>query len=179
MNERTIRILEFDKITAALSEHADSAPGRERCLALRPLTDRSEILLQQQYTKDAIDRYLKNSAVSFGACFDGSKMLSALKVGRGLEADQLLKAAHFLSGCARVKSYGETKETEESDSLTQWFEALVPMRELSERILRSILSENEIADDAFENVLGLAVIGKHGSFAETFARTHGYAFVPN
>ena len=38
---------------------------------------------------------------------------------------------------------------------------------------------NEIADDAFENVLGLAVIGKHGSFAETFARTHGYAFVPN
>lgn len=35
----------------------------------------------------------------------------------------------------------------------------------------------EIADDAFAGTVDLAVIAKRGSFAETYARTHGFAYI--
>ncbi len=142
-----MRLLEFDRITAALAEHADSAPGRERCLNLLPLADRTEILRNQRFTGDAIDRYLKKSEVDFHTNFDGSTMLSALRVGRSLESGILLRAALFLQSVGRIKSYGETEDGQ-TDSLTPYFEALVPLREISDEIRRCILSEDEIADDA-------------------------------
>ncbi|MCR4763986.1 MAG: endonuclease MutS2 [Lachnospiraceae bacterium] len=147
MNERALRILEYDKIVAALAEHADSAPGRTLCLALLPSADRSEILARLCNTRDAIERYLKKSEVSFGSCFDGKEVLQALRLGRSLEAGTLLRTALFLYHVGRIRSYGQSEE-ERQDTLSPYFEALVPMKELSEEIRRCILSESEIADDA-------------------------------
>ncbi len=141
-------MLEFDRITAALAEHADSAPGRKLCLELLPSADREEILCRQRFTKDAIDRLIKKGDISLAAAFDGSELLSALRVGRSLEAGELLRAALFLQSISRMKSYGEIGDDEEPDSLSPYFEALVPMKELSGEIRRCILSEDEIADDA-------------------------------
>ncbi len=147
MNERALRVLEFDKITAALAEHADSAPGREECLRLIPLDDRGEILRLQGFTADAVTRYLKRSDVSFSAVFRGEELLNALRIGQSLDAAALLRTALFLRGVGRIRSYGTGEEAPE-DTLTPYFEALVPMREISDEISRCILSESEIADDA-------------------------------
>ena len=147
MNERALRVLEFDKITTALAEHADSASGREECLRLIPLDDRGEILRLQGFTADAVTRYLKRSDVSFSAVFRGEELLNALRIGQSLDAAALLRTALFLRGVGRIRSYGTGEEAPE-DSLTPYFEALVPMREISDEISRCILSESEIADDA-------------------------------
>ncbi len=149
MDQRTLRLLEYDKITQALAEYADSAPGNRMCRDLLPSAEREEILKNQRFTADAIERYLKKSDVSFGSCFDGTQMLGALRIGRSLDPGSLLKAARFLRNVGRIRSYGENdREDEPADSLTPYFEALVPLREISDAIERSILSEEEIADDA-------------------------------
>lgn len=149
MNDRALRLLEFHRIREILAGYADSAPGREQCLALVPSSDRAEILRSQQFTGDAIARYLKKSEVSFSAAFDAQAVFSALRVGGSLEAGTLLTVARFLREIGRIRSYGESdREDEADDSLTPYFSALVPLREISDEITRCILSEDEIADDA-------------------------------
>ena len=43
MNERALRILEYDKIIALLCAEADSAPGRAQCERLMPMSDIHEV----------------------------------------------------------------------------------------------------------------------------------------
>lgn len=43
MNEKAIRILEYDKIIHLLTEKATSAPGKELCKILKPMTELHKI----------------------------------------------------------------------------------------------------------------------------------------
>ena len=43
MNDKVLNTLEYNKIIAQLSEHADSAPGKALCNNLRPITDLEQI----------------------------------------------------------------------------------------------------------------------------------------
>ena len=56
MNEKSLRILEYDKIIAMLCECATSAPGRKLCAELLPSSDLNEITLAQRETSDACTR---------------------------------------------------------------------------------------------------------------------------
>ena len=56
MNEKSLRILEYDKIIAMLCDCATSAPGRKLCSGLLPSSDLSEITLAQRETTDACTR---------------------------------------------------------------------------------------------------------------------------
>ena len=72
-------------------------------------------------------------------------------MGSALTSGELLKIANMLQNIARVKSYArndQDKDTGNVNSLDTYFEGLSPLTNLSEEILRCILSEDEIADDA-------------------------------
>ena len=153
MNKRALRLLEYDRILELLSEHADSAPGRKLCLELQPSDDREEILRNCAFTSDAIERLLKRSDVSFSQTMDRDRLIPPLGAGRTLEASVLLAAAGFLRCVGRARSFGlnpgeNDRGMEIDDSLTPYFTALVPLREISDEIDRCIISEEEIADDA-------------------------------
>ena len=53
MDEHTLRILEFDKILARLARHTSFSAGRELALALKPSTDRHEVIRRQRITGEA------------------------------------------------------------------------------------------------------------------------------
>ena len=46
MNEKGLKILEYDKILHMLEEKADSAPGKKLCRELQPMTDLSNLFKQ-------------------------------------------------------------------------------------------------------------------------------------
>jgi dsDNA-specific endonuclease/ATPase MutS2 len=50
MKERNIRVLEFDRIAERLAGMAESEPGSERCLDIRPSKDIQQIESLQQQT---------------------------------------------------------------------------------------------------------------------------------
>ena len=50
MNEKALKILEYEKIIQKLTDLAGSAPGKALCRSLAPSTDLSDILRMQRET---------------------------------------------------------------------------------------------------------------------------------
>lgn len=149
MNEKVLKVLEYDKIIEMLVAQAGSDPGRKLCRELLPMTDIDEIGKAQINTADAIARIFQKGSTSFGSNTDVSGYVRALKIGASLDAAALLKIASMLENVARIKSYGRRdKEETPSDSLTDMFEGLEPLTPISREIRRCIISEDEIASDA-------------------------------
>ena len=149
MNKKTFRILEFDKIIEQLATHADSEPGRRLCLRLTPKSDPEKIGILQKQTADALARLLRNGSTSFGNNKDIAFITKHLSIGGSLNSEELLLLAGLLENVARVKHYNRSDRTEEfTDSLTEYFDSLEPLSNLSTEVRRCILGPDEFSDDA-------------------------------
>lgn len=149
MNEKVLRVLEYNKIIDLLSGQATSELGRKVCLALTPSCDLEEINKAQEETKDALSRIFKKGSTSFGGNKDLGFSIKSLEIGSSLSASELLKIASLLENTARIKSYGRNdKDDVPKDSLDEYFDGLEPLTSLSSEIRRCILSEEEISDEA-------------------------------
>ncbi len=101
MNEKVLRTLEYNKIINMLAEKANSDPGRQLCMELKPYTDISVINEAQQQTADALSRLFKKGSTSFGGNKDLGCSLKSLGVGASLSAAELLKIAGMLENVSR------------------------------------------------------------------------------
>ncbi|MBO4807596.1 MAG: endonuclease MutS2 [Lachnospiraceae bacterium] len=153
MNDKVLHTLEYDKIIKLLTDKATSEPGRKLCRELLPMSDLEEIEKAQTETADAFGYILKKGSISFGNNKDIGYSVKSLEIGSTLSIAELLSIAGLLENVERVKKYGE-KDREETpdDSLTEYFEGLSPLSNLSKEIRRCIISEEEIADDASPNL---------------------------
>ena len=149
MNEKALKVLEYEKIIQKLTELAGSAPGKALCRSLVPSAELSEILRMQQETSDAVSMLLRKGSVSFSGVTDMRGSLKRLEVGSSLNIDELLRVCRLLETCSRVKAWsrGETGQEEET-SLSGMFQNLQPLTPLSAEIRRCIPSEEEIDDNA-------------------------------
>ncbi len=149
MNEKALKVLEYEKIIQKLTELAGSAPGKALCRSLVPSAELSEILRMQQETSDAVSMLLRKGSVSFSGVTDMRGSLKRLEVGSSLNIDELLRVCRLLETCLRVKSWarGEAGQ-EQENSLTGMFQSLQPLTPLSAEIRRCIPSEEEIDDNA-------------------------------
>ena len=149
MNERALKTLEYDKIIEQLKRHAGSEMGKALCGQLKPQTDINVIQTMQQETRDALQRIYKKGSLSFNGVPDIRGSLKLLEVGSSLLAGELLKISSVLTATLRVKNYGgKVSEEQPEDSLSERFSLLEPLSVLNNEIMRCILSEEEIADDA-------------------------------
>ncbi len=149
MNEKVLRVLEYDKIIDMLTERATSEQGKRLAAALLPMTDRARIARAQTETADALGRLFRGGSTSFGGNKDLSMCIKSLEVGSVLSVVELLRIAAFLENVNRIKSYGRReREDVPTDSLDVYFDVLEPLTPLANEIRRCILSEEEIADDA-------------------------------
>ncbi len=149
MNEKALRILEYNKITEKLTDCATSPMGRELCRKLLPSTDLGEICQGQMETSDALSRIYAKGSLSFSGLRNIRDSLLRLKVGSSLSITELMHIASLLETALRAKSYGR-RETDDmsTDSLDGFFNAIEPLSPVCREIRRCILSEEEIADDA-------------------------------
>ena len=149
MNERALKTLEYDKIIEQLKKYAGSEMGRSLCGKLKPQTDLEVIKNMQQETRDALQRIYQKGSLSFNGVPDIRGALKLLEVGSSLLAGELLKLSSVLTATLRVKNYGgKVSEEQPEDSLSERFSMLEPLSVLNNEIMRCILSEEEIADDA-------------------------------
>ena len=54
MNEKVMRVVEYNKIIELLASHATSDPGRKLCLSLVPMTDLEDMEKAQSQTGAAL-----------------------------------------------------------------------------------------------------------------------------
>ena len=157
MNEKALRILEFNKITDILAGFAGSEPAKKMCLSLRPSSNRDWVIHAQDETESALKRILKNDRISFGYNIDVRPLLKAASIGRMLSAAELLCISRLLTNVASVIAYNSesdstkgnsAEEQEASDCLEEYFKVLDPLGFLSDEITRCILNDDELNDDA-------------------------------
>lgn len=149
MNEKIIRILEFEKITDTLAGFAGSEPAKNMCSRLRPSSNPEWIEHAQSETEAALKRLFINDRLSFGANKDIREIMKDLKVGRSLSAAELLTIARLLECSDSIKQYGaKDREDTPFDILDDYFLRLDPVPQLSKEIFRCIASPDEINSSA-------------------------------
>ncbi len=155
MNKRTLKVLEYEKILETLSGFAASQGAKRRCLRLKPYKDIVEIEKLQSETRDAMLRISKYGNLSFGGVRDIGESLKMLSIGSPLSMKELLDIAALLENADTAQLYGDKikdSEDKSSDSLTEYFSMLSPLRDISSEIRRCIISDEEMASDASSNL---------------------------
>ena len=149
MNEKALRILEYNKVTELLMNYAHSPMAKSLCKQLKPSTDLIYIKKSGQETFDALSRIYKQGNLTFSGLTDVTPSLKRLEIGASIGAGELLSIARLLEITLHAKSYQSGNERDEiTDSLTSLFQSLSPLSPLCHEIKRCIISEEEISDDA-------------------------------
>ncbi|MEA5013282.1 MAG: endonuclease MutS2 [Candidatus Limiplasma sp.] len=147
MQDRALRVLEFYKIRERLASLAVTEQGAEKCRALRPYEDFSEVRRALDETEEATVMLSFLGGQPLIAYGDVREQVTLAQKGAALGPRALLDVA----GCLRAARAARTalvKEREDTPILTGLASRLTSLPSLEQEISNAILSEEEIADRA-------------------------------
>lgn len=154
MTDRTLRVLEFTKIRDRLAEKALTPMGAEKCRSLVPSQNMSEVLLWQQETEEAnvvLTYFGGHPLISYG---DVRPSLALCDKGATLSPKALLGIAELLRACRAARTSLIT-DRDNTPHLRQRAEGLSSLRNVEQDITDAILSEDEIADRASNELMNI------------------------
>lgn len=157
MKERTMRVLEFTKIRDMLTEKALTPLGAEKCQALVPSTNFQEISEWQEETEEALVVLTYVGGHPMASFSDVRPYLALCDKGATLSPKALLEIATLMRACRTARSALVT-ERDNTPRLKEKASLLGSFRNLEDDITTAILSEDEIADKASNE---LANIRRH------------------
>lgn len=141
------QILEFHKILDMLANLSANDITREKVRAITPTSDLAEARTEMEKTSDALNLSIQFGAPPFHAFQDMRMGLRRAKSGARLSLKDLLEIATVLRQVQSLSDWYDRCAGVES-SLDDLFTQLAPVPFLLEKLDRSILSEEEIADAA-------------------------------
>lgn len=149
MDERVLRVLEFDKIRALLSQGARSEMGRAICDALLPENSLSKVAAMQAETAEAETVYYRIGASPVPEFADVRPALSRARIGAVLSMTELLEIARSLRAARQVRAaLTKGEDAQAQPILFQMSQGLIGYTDIEEDISRCIVSAEEMADSA-------------------------------
>ncbi len=154
MEEKSLHVLEFDKITSRLADGAVCASTRERCLALRPVSDIYEAERMLAQTTEAEGLLLKKGAPPISPIRNAGGAARRAAAGGVLSMGDLLLVAHTLRISRSLLGYiGGEGFAEAYPQITLAAVGLEDDKRLEQSIYGAVLSEEEMADEASTELL--------------------------
>lgn len=151
MDNKSFRVLEFDKIIENLKTKASSSLGLNRIEKLEPSSDFEEVQYRLQETTEAQSILIKRGHINLGGIHDILDKVKRAEIGASLDPGSLLMVADTLRA-ARVLSNSLSGDDEEEDFNYPIIQSLATSlyihREIEDAIYNAIVSEIEIADSA-------------------------------
>ena len=147
ITEKTLTTLEFDKIRLMLADSCATAGAAELAMLLSPCDHIELAKKRQKRTTDAKKLSDAKGMPSFGTVTDITDTCERALKGAVLTPKELLDTAAILRSSRQLLDYVRTNRTFPT-VLDEVFERLIPNRPLEDRISRSIISEDMIADEA-------------------------------
>ncbi len=144
------KTLEFDKITAMLAECAPTDGSRALALRLTPDADTYMIKKRQSMTTDAKNMIAAKGFPSFGYVKDVTDAIERAEKGGSMTTKELLDTASLMASCRRLYDYyfAERNDIGKYQSLNEHFARLVTDKFLENRINKTVIAEDMIADEA-------------------------------
>ncbi|MFQ9918585.1 MAG: hypothetical protein ACLRWQ_21615 [Flavonifractor plautii] len=155
--EKSIQILELPKVLERLAGQAVTQEGKERCLALRPMTDPDDVQRALDETSAAVDMSALRGCPSFSGVKPVARPSSGPTWGARSTPGSCWTSRRC---CGRPAPPGSTVRgtSGRRPASTTCFASLTANRFLEDKITGSIVGEDEIADAASPE---LASIRRH------------------
>lgn len=151
MDNKSFKVLEFDKIIEILKTKASSSLGLNRIEKLEPSSDFEEVKYRLQETTEAQSILIKRGHVNLGGIHDVLDKVKRAEIGASLDPGSLLMVADTLRA-ARVLANSLSGDGEEEDFNYPIIQSLATSlyihREIEDAVYNAIVSEIEIADSA-------------------------------
>ena len=145
--EKSIKLLEFDKIRQMLCSCARTEGARAAALELMPESDLVRVLNMQRRTTDAKRLAAEKGQPAFGGVKDITPHCERAEKGAMLTQRELLDVADILRTSRVLLDYSRTNRRFET-VLDEVFERLLPDKKLEDKIRTAIISEETMADEA-------------------------------
>ncbi len=143
MEQKTLNVLEFNKILEMLKSEATNDLSRRKVDELFPLSDINTIQTLQDELSEGISLLLRKGSPKIAGMKDITSALKRSEIGGVLNTTELLSIAEVLKIARNLLSYYD-----EHSILGYYFDALTENRKIEEAIFSAIISEEEIADSA-------------------------------
>ncbi len=147
ISNKTLSVLEYDKIIDLLASCAPTVGGAELAMRLRPTDDIEAVMRRLEKTSDAKKMILSKGMPAFYTVRDITEQIDRAEKGSVLNTVELIDIARVLT-CARALSEYLLEDKLFDSSLDENFERLIICRSLEDKINRAIISEDMIADEA-------------------------------
>jgi DNA mismatch repair protein MutS2 len=150
MDEKALKLLEFDKILQTVSDLCSCELGKQYASEMVPTGDVATIERLLTETEDGVNCILKRGSAPSAGVKDLRGVLRRAETESVLNNQELLSVKSMLTAVRRLRSYASVSDAEENELSTveQMFAGLKELPFLENLISRCILSEEEIADDA-------------------------------
>ncbi|MDC2863111.1 MULTISPECIES: endonuclease MutS2 [unclassified Bacillus (in: firmicutes)] len=157
MLERTLRVLEYEKVKEQLLEHVASSLGRDKVKGLVPSTDYEEVVKMQETTDEAAKVIRLKGHVPLGGIFDIRPNVKRAKIGSMLSPHELLDIASTMYGSRQMKRFIEDmiENGVELPILDTYVARIVSLYDLEKKITNCISDGGEVVDSASEKLRGI------------------------
>lgn len=147
MKEKTLSVLEYNKIIEQLIEQAGSEMTKKVISELKPYDDVSEIRDSQAETTEAVRLINYKGPLPVGGFYDIQESVSFARKGGTLTMAQLLRILYNMKTAERIVAFlkGDVPDVPIICSIA---ELIVVHKRLADEIDRCIISEDEMADNA-------------------------------
>ena len=145
MQERTLEVLEYEKILEKVAGQARSSVIKNKILNLAPMTNADDIKEELENTAQMVGVISRFGNIDLFGLYDFSDMIGYVRKRGILEPYELLQVNDLLRVAEYLKNYG--KDIEEP-YIKDLFARISTNDFIKEEIERSIISEDEIADNA-------------------------------
>lgn len=172
MNDKILKVLEFDEILSRLSQYAVSEKSKSDILHIIPSFDYEQVSKSLSLTAEAYTvkhKYLINPIAEFD---DITEIADKAKAGAVLRPGELLKVASVLR-CARIIKSEISPLGDDVSELKALIAPIVADKNLETQIGDTIAGENELKDDASERLRELRR-KIHGANAKLKEKLSGY-----
>src|SRR5690625_2927682 len=110
MNDRVLRVLEYNKIIDKLTQHIDTSLGEQLVLNHKPSANYSEVVRLQNETDEATQFIRLNEAIPLGGIFDIRESVKRSSIGGILLANECLEIGSTISSSKHIKRFIERSE---------------------------------------------------------------------
>ena len=151
MNQKSLKVLEYNKIIGMLAEKAESSLGRSMIENLLPNINIEEIVYAQNETEETLNLIIKRGNPPLYGINRITADVKRAELGGMLSPGALLRIGESLRVSRALKNYlKENKEDKDSNYpiIGDLIDNLRVYRNVEDAISNAIISENEISDNA-------------------------------
>lgn len=154
MNNRSLRVLEFDKIIKQLEGHTATTLGTRLASKLKPATNIVDVQEMHRETDEAMQIIRLNKSIPLGGIFDIQDSLKRSLIGSVLSTTECLEIASTIYGGRQVKNSIE-KLDEDLPILQELATQITSLRDLEQSIRRCIDDQGNVLDSASGKLRGI------------------------